>query len=156
MHGRLSSEFATKCEHTDRLHHAKGMCGACYMRFHRMISRDLKHDPDYRHPEISLNFTVKNNCILCGDGFNDQHRKGCTLHPEICDTCHAEYCECKVGGRIELTPLEDIAQMKEDSQISILYARKMTLRIAGKRTNSLPRIFVETPLDERSFNDTSR
>lgn len=146
------SAAAITCEHPEREHHAHGMCKVCYMRHHRAIE-----NPDAKwRPEVNLNFTVKNNCIVCGDGYNVQRRK-CDLHPQICDTCHVEYCECKAKAGVELTPLEDIAQMKEASQVPFLRARKMTLRLAGKKTtNSLPNIRVESPLEDRVIYDASR
>jgi len=133
---RPRSKLPTTCGHPDREHHAHGMCRQCYQSVHRGHG-----DPSFRQQNQNLLFTVKQRCILCGDAFEPKRK--CELHPEICDVCHAEYCECTVASKVDLEPLEELieqVQGKEELLIPLLRARKITLRLAGKTTNSLPRI----------------
>lgn len=125
------------CEHPKK--YARGMCWSCWGAWHRG-----------RPPKIRafLAFVVRQNCILCGDGMGELRRK-CRIHPRVCNVCHAEYCECQVQDNVELLSLEDIAQMPDDEQIGALKARKITLRLAGKRTNSLPFISNNASSDDR-------
>lgn len=135
--------LAWACPHTDKPNHGNGMCGMCYMRKRRSkLNRadEPNGDPMYRHPEIALAFIVHKNCALCGDAF--ELGRECQLHPQICDACEREYCECKVENKVELTPLEEIIAVREDDRIPLLHARKMTLRLAGKATNSMPDIVI--------------
>jgi hypothetical protein len=105
----------------------------------RFWSNRRNGDPLFRHPELVLGFRVQNQCILCGDGMGHAKRE-CQLHPGICDVCEQEYCECMATEQVVLRPLEEIARLHEDDQIEPLLARKLTLRAAGKETNSLPAI----------------
>lgn len=135
--------LAWACPHTNKPNHGHGLCGTCYMRKRRSrmeTTRDMNGDPLFRHPEIALAFVVQKNCRLCGDAF--EGGRVCQLHPEICDACEREYCECKVEDKVELMPLNEIIAMREDARIPFLHARKMTLRLAGKATNSMPDIVI--------------
>src|ERR1700738_973653 len=102
MVAKSSSIIAIRCGHPDRKHHAHGMCYQCYQQSHRGSG-----DPLNRHPELVLGFIVQKNCILCGDGMPLLDRE-CQLHPDICNTCEREYCECQALEQIDLMPLEEI------------------------------------------------
>lgn len=93
-------------------------------------------DPEFRRPDIVLGFRVGRNCVLCGDGFNELNRE-CHLHPDICNTCEREYCECEVEDNVDLVALEDIVKYPEEKRVGMLLARKMTLKLAGKKASAM-------------------
>lgn len=116
------------CGHPERRHYGHGMCERCYNKA-RWQEGKIKND--LIKPQINF------YCSLCGDGIVEVTR-GCKLHLDICNVCHHEYCECQVESKVELLALEAIVKEPEDDRIPLLKARKMTLRLAGKITNSLP------------------
>lgn len=139
MRARKRQKLAWACPHKEKPAHAKGMCAMCYMRRFRARGSSSGDPEGFGHPELSLRFQISHNCIICGDGFNELKRK-CHLHPDICDACEHEYCECTVEDRVKVGALEDIAAYPEEERIAPLLARKITLRLAGKNTNSVPPI----------------
>ena len=120
---------APTCGHPDRKNRAYGMCDSCYDRHRNAQNKRI---------EPLLNFTIRANCPICGDGYGELRRR-CQLNPTICDVCHAEYCECSAKEPVELMSLDEVARLTDAQKIPVLRARKMTLRLAGKITNSLPK-----------------
>lgn len=142
------------CEHKDRPVHARGMCGPCYnsWRWKNLTSsHKFNGDPERGRSELILGFAADRNCSLCGDAIPHKKRN-CQLHPDICNACEQEYCECQVCpypddcpndtfqcercSELALhTSIEDVVRLSEEDQVKVLMARKETLkRFGGKAT----------------------